>query len=113
MSLGVHLDDASIAAIARQVADLLGREIESPVFVKASEVSRRFGVSLDYVYRHADELGVIKLGDGPKPRLRFDPSVVAECLSGFQDVEIEKPQGAKMRAVRCARSIDLLPINGE
>jgi len=29
-------------------------------------------VSLDYVYAHATELGAMRLGPGPKARIRFD-----------------------------------------
>jgi hypothetical protein len=29
-------------------------------------------VSLDYVYARAADLGAMRLGDGPKARLRFD-----------------------------------------
>jgi hypothetical protein len=32
------------------------------------------------VYEHANELGVITLGHGPRPRLRFDPNTAAQAL---------------------------------
>ena len=40
----------------------------------------RFNVDRSWVYAHANELGVIRLGNGPRPRLRFDSAVVARCL---------------------------------
>jgi ATP-dependent exoDNAse (exonuclease V) alpha subunit len=42
----------------------------------------RRGVPRDpgVVYAHADELGAIRLGDGPRPRLRFDPAAVTQRL---------------------------------
>lgn len=46
----------------------------------AHEVAARFNVQRSWVYAHADELGVVRLGRGPKPRLRFDPAVVAQLL---------------------------------
>lgn len=42
----------------------------------AAEVAARFRVDRGWVYAHARELGVVKIGAGPRPRLRFDPAVV-------------------------------------
>jgi hypothetical protein len=44
----------------------------------AAEVAARFSVDRTWVYSHARELGVVKIGSGPRPRLRFDPAVVAQ-----------------------------------
>ena len=44
----------------------------------ASEVAARFSVDRSWVYAHARELGVVRIGDGPRPRLRFDPAVVTQ-----------------------------------
>ena len=41
--------------------------------IDAAEVARRLGVSREYVYDHAAELGAERLGTGPRARLRFDP----------------------------------------
>jgi hypothetical protein len=38
-------------------------------------------VSRDYVYSHANELGAIRLGTGPKTRLRFDVETALERLN--------------------------------
>lgn len=46
----------------------------------ARQVAARFNVERSWVYAHADELGVVRLGRGPRPRLRFDPAVVAQHL---------------------------------
>lgn len=46
----------------------------------AAEVARRFSVERSWVYAHARELGVVKIGRGSRPRLRFDPAVIAQCL---------------------------------
>jgi hypothetical protein len=40
--------------------------------VDAAEAARLLGVHRETVYRHADALGAIRLGDGPRPRLQFD-----------------------------------------
>ena len=74
------LDHSSIEAIAREVAQLLGREDYPGAhgLLNARQVAARFNVERSWVYAHADELGVVRLGQGPRPRLRFDPAVVAQ-----------------------------------
>jgi hypothetical protein len=58
------------------VADRLERLVPHPdapeQLVDAAAVAAALGVSRDYVYDHADDLGGVRLGDGPRPRLRFD-----------------------------------------
>ena len=42
----------------------------------ARRVAAHYGVSLSFVYQHADELGCVRLGGGSCARLRFDPVAV-------------------------------------
>jgi hypothetical protein len=72
-----ELDSATIRAIAREVARLTG---PGAGLLTASEVAVALNVTRGWVYAHADELGAIRLGDGPRPRLRFDPAVVTQQL---------------------------------
>lgn len=51
--------------------------------VDASVLAVELGVSRDWVYEHADALGVLRLGNGPKARLRFDPVAARAALSRF------------------------------
>ena len=44
----------------------------------ARRVATHYAVGVHFIYAHADELGAIRLGGGPRPRLRFDPAVVRE-----------------------------------
>ena len=76
------LDHSSIEAIAREVAQLLGRDdpLGAQGLLTARQVAARFNVERSWVYAHADELGVIRLGQGPRPRMRFDPAVLAQHL---------------------------------
>lgn len=80
--------------------------------VTVAELARMLGVSSDYVYRHADDLGVVRLGLGPKARLRFDPAIVAERLSALSSKESKKPKRHNPGAVRRA-PVALLPIKGK
>lgn len=79
----VRLDPDSIEALAHRLAELLApREPARPQrrLLTAEEVARWWGIGRRWVYDHADELGVRRLGGGRRPRLRFDPEEVAERL---------------------------------
>jgi hypothetical protein len=43
--------------------------------VTAAELAVVLGVSRAFVYDNAEQLGVIRLGSGRKPRLRFDAAI--------------------------------------
>ena len=78
----------SIEALASRLAELLGgskSEPERPATSKKkmlspAEVSELWGVSRVWVYRHAEALGVRRLGSGTRPRLRFNPEEIEERL---------------------------------
>lgn len=48
------------------------RNARDVALVDARQLAEDLGVSLDYVYAHATELGAMRLGPGPKARIRFD-----------------------------------------
>jgi hypothetical protein len=86
-SVASELAPEAIEQIAQRVAQLLRYEPEDreepgalPHLVDAGQLARLLGVSRQWVYEHANELGVITIGDGSKPRLRFDPAVAARVL---------------------------------
>jgi len=99
--------------------------------VDVETVARYLGVSADYVYRHADELGARRLpsagragGKGTKRRLRFslaelDKQLKARttCSASRESEEGEPPVGMPKRRRRRRRRMgtnaSLLPIRGE
>lgn len=99
-----------VEAIAQRVAELLRAELTlASRLLTPSEVAERFAVSRTWVYEHATELGAIRLGDGPKARLRFDPDRVRRVLS-------REPERDTARATATGRSgmrKGLLPIGSE
>lgn len=110
------LSERAVEAIARRVVELLGREPHrsagSPVgerLVTATEVARWWGVERSWVYQHALRLGVIRLGSGPRPRLRFDPALVARRLG---DPKRSSAPDAR-RSARIGVETPLLPILGD
>lgn len=63
---------------------MLRVEVSSSVarpLLRARDVASVLNVSLAYVYEHGDELGAIRVGGGPKARLRFRPDVVDHVLA--------------------------------
>lgn len=83
----LRLDLAGIELLAARVADLIAQRLAPqppaptrPDRLSAAEVSKWWGVSRGWVYRHAAELGAVRIGDGERPRLRFDPEQVARRL---------------------------------
>jgi hypothetical protein len=88
--------------------------------VDAAEIARRTGLTAATVRARADEFGAIRVGDGPRPRLRFDPDRVAAVLaSGSTDrrsPESEAPAQPtirrRRRRTRTGTGPELLPIKG-
>lgn len=122
----VHLDQASVDAIARRVVELLAGHGAAPAaagWLTAVQVAERLGVSRDYVYDHAGQLGGQRIGDGPRPRLRFDAAAVAtwqaaqvSCGEGRRPPAGEPPAQAphrrRRRRARSGTDVDLLPVRG-
>lgn len=69
-----HIDLHFVEATAKRVFELLGDELagrdRGPVLEDAHQTAERFALSKRWVYEHADELGVIRVGEGRRPRLR-------------------------------------------
>jgi hypothetical protein len=76
-------------------------------------------VDESYVYEHADELGALRLGLGPRARLRFDLDEalrrLTACSASRESVEADSAPVAGLRRRRRSSSgttVDLLPIRG-
>ena len=72
--------------VAREVISRIGAQQERE-FLDASELARVLGVERDWIYEHRDQLGAIRLGDGPRPRLRFE---VDRAVAAFRDLWSER-----------------------
>lgn len=65
--------EAIAEATARKVVEIVSPSAARTfALVSARELARELGVSLDYVYAHAVELGGMRLGSGCRARIRFD-----------------------------------------
>jgi hypothetical protein len=99
-------DSELIEAIARRVVELLRADAESPReprYVDAATLARELKVERDWVYANARHLGAIRLGDGPRGRLRFDRELVAELLAAAETRPGSKTQRVSRPARRQAR----------
>jgi hypothetical protein len=80
-SLGQPGGELTVEAIAERVAELLIDHVGEPFRLIATPVvARMLAVSEEWVRDHASELGAIRVGDGPKGALRFDPRRVRAAL---------------------------------
>lgn len=81
----VELGPQSEERIALRVAELLGgrRSAKEPDLITAGELARKLRVERPWVYRRWRELGGIRLDDGPRAPLRFDP---VEARSRFRQM---------------------------
>jgi len=114
----IKLDPQAVEAVARKVVELLeARGVQQRALVDAAELARLFGIERSWVYTHAIELGAVKLGNGKKPRLRFDPEIAVRVLRKVGDgMEADPPARSGERADRPRveeRRAKLLPIRGD
>jgi hypothetical protein len=78
----MSLDADDIEAVAARVVELLLEHTGAPGrYVDAATLARMLGVDRDWVYARAAQLGAVRLGDGPKARLRFDIERVRATLA--------------------------------
>jgi hypothetical protein len=73
-TLTLRADDieAIAEATAARLSELVGSGAMTFGLVDARQLAHELGVSLDFVYAHAGELGAMRLGSGPRARIRFD-----------------------------------------
>jgi hypothetical protein len=86
-----ELDGATLDAIAARLAERLlprvvemmravdvpSRATQPRSWLNATEVAQQLKVTREWVYEHASDLGAVRIGDGPRPRLRFPPNTVS------------------------------------
>jgi hypothetical protein len=87
-------EDRIAEAIASKVVAIVRDELgwaRDEEWIDAKEVARRFGLSRSWVYEHSGLLGARRAGTGKRPRLRFEPSVVAAALRDAQAAAEREP----------------------
>jgi hypothetical protein len=102
--------DELIDAVARRVVELLLEEElvldARPRLLTVAQVACEYGVSADWLYANAERLGAIRMGVGPRARLRFDREAI-----GARIAELAAPRSRRRRGTRASSSPGaLLPI---
>jgi hypothetical protein len=105
-----HEDITAIAAaMAPAVADAVAQGVLELTeehhrigLVDAAELARVLGVDREWVYEHSERLGAIRLGKGPRPRLRFE---ISRAIESFARLSAQTPAAALdgARRTRVAR----------
>jgi hypothetical protein len=67
---------------------------ERAPLVDASALAAELGVSRDFVYEHSAELGALRLGSGPRARLRFDAAAARAALFCWGSERSQAPDSA-------------------
>jgi hypothetical protein len=100
-------DEDALDRLGDRIADRLAVRLgglipeEPEALVDAAEIARIYGRARSWVYQHARELGAVRLGGGPRPRLGFSPGRVAAALASAQ--RVEPPEPATPSKPRCRR----------
>jgi hypothetical protein len=100
------VQEIPLDALAELVAEKL-RGTGSSDLVDAATVAKALGISRDTVYSRAEELGGRQIGNGPRPRWRFDLAVAIATW------EPSAPTRVTPRRRRSQNDRDLLPVRGE
>jgi len=115
-------DDAALDRLADLLAERLAARLKgltpaaAEPLVDAAEIARLHGKTRTWVYEHAGELGAVRLGSGPRPRLAFSPARVAERLQPLNEPttaslpEPSPPRHRRQRAGRTATGAPLLRV---
>ncbi len=112
--------EEAIEQLAQRVAELVSDRVGAgQPLVDAETLARFLNVERSYVYEHAVELGAVRLGDGPRARLRFDLVEAKRRLtcsigrgSEGPASRVVEPVRRRRRSRRLGTSAPLLPIRG-
>ena len=125
-SAAAELTPDAIEQVAQRVAQLLRHEQPAPAdahdaarpapsrLLTAEQLARHLGLNRAWVYEHAAELGAIQLGDGPRPRLRFDAQLAAQALQARRrrsEPTTTSKQPRPPRRRRTPSTVPLLPVH--
>ena len=121
---GIALDAATVELLAELVAAKLDEcHTARAGWVTADIVAAHLAVEVSYIYEHAVELGAVRLGDGPRARLRFRLDVVDKALAGGASCPSGRESGdarsgtvarksRRRRGSGLGTGVELLPIRG-
>lgn len=107
--VAVDLTPQAVEQVANRVAALLQRQqrdqqqartSEPAGMLTVAELAQHLHLNRAWVYEHADELGAIRVGSGPKARIRFDLHTAKAALRRHQPDGGPVPAPPKPRTPR-------------
>jgi predicted DNA-binding transcriptional regulator AlpA len=107
--LAVRLSDAVVARVIEvmRAEGVIPQPRAARAWLDAQEVARHLGVSREWVYEHVGELGASRIGNGPRPRLRFPPQIL-----DFLDGKPASVHAPTRSAEPLGKANGLIPIHG-
>lgn len=103
------LSREDVDAVAERVVELMEERDVAPKkplrLVNADELAEVLGVERKWIYQHADELGVRRLGNSQRARLRFDVEHAARVLAArsASQPDESRPRGRPRRGLQGRR----------
>jgi len=104
------LAEKVVERLHRFIPDLAAAADQTYGTVDVASVARELGMSETWVYRHADELGAERRGNGPKARLRFDLERARAAFSRPVGPSPRSDRPSTPRKRRECGSTELLPV---
>jgi hypothetical protein len=107
-------DPEFVEAVARRVVELMedgdakSAAPHQPSSLTVAQVAVKYGVSRSWVYAHQRELGAMRMGRGPRARLRFNSAVVANAISAFDGAD--RSRVPHLKETRRPRATPLIPF---
>jgi hypothetical protein len=121
--VAVDLTPQAVEQVAARVAQLLHLQQQNqeqdqprdPVgMLTVSQLANHLHLNRAWVYEHADELGAIRIGSGPKARIRFDFHTATDALKqqrASRTPTLAPVKPLKSRRRRTPASVPLLPVH--
>ena len=108
-----RLADLIAHRVAARLGGLTSGHDRPEPLVDAAEIARLHGKTRSWVYEHAGELGAVRLGSGPRPRLGFSPARVAQQLHQVEEpasMPLPDPVPPRRRRQRAGRTATGAPM---
>ncbi len=103
------------AELLPAIEELLSERRQPPPIVTADDLAKYLKVSREVIYANADQLGAIRIGDGPRPRLRFrlDGDQVRAWQAGKpMPSRSDESRPRRRRPSKRIAADNLLPVRG-
>jgi hypothetical protein len=95
--LTLRLPDDQLVALADLIAERIGSKPSTSQLVDAATIAGTLGVARSWVYANANALGGQRIGNGSKPRLRFDLATAQAAFTTAEPEQAQRPPARRRR----------------